>query len=53
MKTRKKKQGTERRHRNQYDSGILANHILTVLAIIFFVIVGLMVILVYLSSGWK
>ena len=25
---------TERRHRNQYDSGILANHILTVLAII-------------------
>jgi len=34
---------TERRHRNQYDSGILANHILTVLAIIFFVI--------YLSSG--
>ena len=43
---------TERRHRNQYDSGILANHILTVLAIIFFVIVvGMIVVLVYLSSG--
>ena len=43
---------TERRHRNQYDSGILANHILTVLAIIFFVIVvGVIVVLVYLSSG--
>ena len=43
---------TERRHRNQYDSGILANHILTVLAILFFVIVvGMVVVLVYLSSG--
>ena len=43
---------TERRHRNQYDSGILANHILTVLAIIFSVIVGgMIVVLVYLSSG--
>ena len=43
---------TERRHRNQYDSGILANHILTVLAIIFFVIVvGMIVVLVYVSSG--
>ena len=43
---------TERSHRNQYDSGILANHILTVLAIIFFVIVvGMIVVLVYLSSG--
>ena len=43
---------TERRHRNQSDSGILANHILTVLAIIFFVIVvGMIVVLVYLSSG--
>lgn len=43
---------TERRHRNQYDSGILASHILTVLAIIFFVIVvGMIVVLVYLSSG--
>ena len=43
---------TERRHRNQYDSGILANHILTVLAIIFFVIVvGMIVVLVYLSFG--
>ena len=43
---------TERRHRNQYDSGILANRILTVLAILFFVIVvGMVVVLVYLSSG--
>ena len=43
---------SERRHRNQYDSGILANRILTVLAILFFVIVvGMVVVLIYLSSG--
>ena len=43
---------TERRQRNKNDSGVIANRILTVLAVLFFVIVvGMVVVLVYLSSG--
>ena len=43
---------TERRQRNQKGSGVVANRILTVLAVLFFVIVvGMVVVLVYLSSG--
>ena len=43
---------TERRQRNKNDSGVIANRILTVLAVLFFVIVvGMIVVLVYLSSG--
>ena len=43
---------TERRQRNKKGSGVVANRILTVLAILFFVIVvGMVVVLVYLSSG--
>ena len=43
---------TERRQRNTKGSGVVANRILTVLAILFFVIVvGMVVVLVYLSSG--
>ena len=43
---------TERRQRNKKGSGVVANRILTVLAIRFFVIVvGMVVVLVYLSSG--
>lgn len=43
---------TERRQRNQYDSGFSANRILTILAILFFtIIIGMIVILIYLSSG--
>ena len=43
---------TERRQRNKNGSGVIANRILTVLAVLFFVIVvGMVVVLVYLSSG--
>ena len=43
---------TERRQRNKKGSGVMANRILTVLAILFFVIVvGMVVVLVHLSSG--
>ena len=43
---------TERRNRNKKGMGVIANRILTILAAIFFVIVlGMIVVLVYLSSG--
>ena len=43
---------TERRQRNKKGSGVVANRILTVLAILFFVIVvGMVIVFVYLSSG--
>ena len=43
---------TERRNRNKKGTGVIANRILTILAAIFFVIVlGMIVVLVYLSSG--
>ena len=43
---------TERCQRNKKGSGVIANRVLTVLAVLFFVIVvGMIVVLVYLSSG--
>ena len=43
---------TERRNRSKKGTGVIANRILTILAAIFFVIVlGMIVVLVYLSSG--
>ena len=52
MKTKKRNQEQSVVNETKNGSGVVANRILTVLAVLFFVIVvGMVVVLVYLSSG--